>query len=92
MMTKTLKSINGKQKWVLLNQYSTIKIHQRLYGTIISIIYKMGEKNRVIHHIYVTGSIYLLFYDEQDTGYEYCEIQASTSQLIFTYKNISKDI
>ena len=43
-----------------------------------------------IIHIYVTRAIYLLFYDDQDTASEYCEIQTQTFQVIFTHKDIAK--
>ena len=44
----------------------------------------------VMIHIYGARGIFLLFYDDQDTTSEYWEIEMSTSQLIFTHKNISK--
>ena len=51
------------------------------------------EKNTVaILHVYGARGIFLLFYNDQDTAYEWWEIQMSTFQVIFTYKTISKDL
>ena len=36
-------------------------MYQRLYGTMISILYQMGEKYAVIKNVF-------LFYDDQDTA------------------------
>ena len=44
----------------------------------------------VILHIHGARAVFVLFYDDQDTEKDLCEIQISTSQLIFTNKNISK--
>ena len=49
-----------------------------------------GRKTGKILHTYGDRGIFLLFYDDQDTGSEYCEIQMSIYQLISTHKNISK--
>ena len=46
----------------------------------------------VIIHIYGAIAIFLLFYDDQDTGSEECKIQMSKSQLIFTHLKTSKAI
>ena len=43
-----------------------------------------------ILHIYGAKSIFMLFYDDQDTESELCGIKMSTFQLIFTHKNILK--
>ena len=45
----------------------TIIMYQSLYGTMISILYKMGEDIVVIIHIYCDRAIFLLFYDDKDT-------------------------
>ena len=44
MMTKTLNLSNFKYKWAYLNQYLAIHMYQKLYGKMISILYKMGAK------------------------------------------------
>ena len=54
------------------------------------ILYKIGENFVVILHIYVARAIFLICYYDQDTEYERLETQMSTSQLIFTHKNILK--
>ena len=46
----------------------------------------------IIIHIYGAIAIFLLFYDDQDTLSTKCEIQMTISQIIFTNKNISKDL
>ena len=56
----------------------------------IHILYKMGEKIVIILNIYRAMTIFLLFYDDQDTLSTKCEIEMSTSQLIFTNKNTPK--
>ena len=43
VITKTLNLSNVKYKWAYFNQYSTISTNKRIYGTMISILYKMGE-------------------------------------------------
>ena len=53
---------------------SMYKIYQRLYGTMISIFYKMGENIVTVLHIYKAISIFLLFFDDQDTLSTECEI------------------
>ena len=40
----TLNLSNVKLKWAYINQYSPIKIYQRLYGTMVYILLKMSEK------------------------------------------------
>ena len=44
--------------------------YQRLYGTTVSILYKMGENIVAILHIYGARSIFLLYCDHQDTESE----------------------
>ena len=56
----------------------------------IHILYKMGEKIVIILNIYRAMTIFLLFYDDQDTLSTKCEIEMSASQLIFTNKNTPK--
>ena len=46
----------------------------------------------VILHIYGAIAIFLLFYDDRDTLSTECEICMTIPQLIFTNKNISKDL
>ena len=89
MMTKTLKKSNGEYKLAHFNLHSPIKIYQKIYETMISILDKMGENTVEILHIYVTRAIYILFYDDQDTESELCEIQTSTSKRILTHKYIN---
>ena len=48
----------------------THKKYQILYGTNISILYKMGENIVVVLHIYGTRAIFLIFCDHQDTELE----------------------
>ena len=43
MMIKTLNLSNVTYNWAHLNLYPPIKIYQRLFGRMISIIYKTGE-------------------------------------------------
>ena len=45
-----------------------------LYGKMISIIQKKGEKYCGILHIYGDKDIFLLFYDDNDTLSTECEI------------------
>ena len=66
VMAKTLNMGNVKYKRADLNQYSPIK-YQRLYGTIISILYNMGGNVLVILHIYGSRANSLLICDHQDT-------------------------
>ena len=40
----------------------------------------------------VSRAVLLLFCDHQDTKSEYCEIEISTSQQIFTHKNIAEGL
>ena len=44
LITKILNLSHKKLRLVYLDQYSSIPKNQRLYGTMISKIYKMGEK------------------------------------------------
>ena len=46
----------------------------------------------VILYIDEDRAILLLFYDDKDTVSTQCEIEISISQLIFTHKNIPKNI
>ena len=49
------------------------------------------EKDTVaIIHIYGARGSFILYYDDQDTESDEWEIKMSTSQLIFTHKNIPK--
>ena len=50
----------------------------------------MGVKYCAILHIYGSRSILLIFYYHQDSESGSCEMEMSTSQLIFTDKKISK--
>ena len=50
--------------------YSPIKMYQRLYSKIISILYRMGENTVAILHIYGARAIFILFNDDQDTKNE----------------------
>ena len=68
--TKTLNLSHVKQKYAHLNQYSPIKMYQRLYGTTISKIYKMGENVVVVLHIYGVLAIFILFCDHQYTEFK----------------------
>ena len=43
VITNTLNLSNVKYKWAYTNQYLPIKIYQRVYGTMISILQNMGE-------------------------------------------------
>ena len=43
-----------------------------------------------ILHIYGARAVFLIFCVHQDTESDSCEIEMSTSQPIFTHKNISK--
>ena len=65
---------------------------QRLYGTTISILSKMGENVVLILHIHGAIAIFILFCYHQDTKYESFEIKINISQPILTYKNKSKDL
>ena len=58
----------------------------------ISILYKKRENTVVILHIYGDRDIFLLFYGKRDTLSTYCEMEISTSQLIFTHKNIPNNL
>ena len=55
MMTKTLNQSNWKYKIAYPNQYSPIQIYQRIYGKMISILYKTRENIGGVLHIYVVG-------------------------------------
>ena len=44
------------------------KIFQRIYETMIYIIYKIGENIVVIINIYGARATFILFYDDQDTN------------------------
>ena len=44
VITKILNMSNEKYKLAYLNQYLSMKIYQRVYGTTISILYRMGGK------------------------------------------------
>ena len=52
----------------------THKIYQRLYGITIPILYKMGENIVLICRIYGAIAIFIVFYDDQDTVSNECEI------------------
>ena len=58
-----------------------LKIPQRLYGTMILIIYKMGEIVVVVlHNIYWALAILLLFYSHQDTEYDSSKMEIGVSR------------
>ena len=59
--------INGN--WCRWTNNDTEK-NQNIYGTTISILYKMGENVVVILHIYGAIAIFLLFCDDHDTKLE----------------------
>ena len=90
VFTMTLNLGNIIYILAYINQYSPIKIYQRLYGTTISILYMMGDNIVVILHIYGTIAIFLLFCDHQDTESESCEIYISIYQSISTHKKYQR--
>ena len=44
--------------------------NQELNKTKVFILYKIGENFVVILHIYGDGTVFLIFYDHQETGSE----------------------
>ena len=66
-------------------KYSNGSRGKRLYGKMISILYRMGENIVVVIHIYGARAVLLLFYDDKNTISTKCEIKMSIYQLIFTY-------
>ena len=57
--------------WMTISQLIfTHKIYQRLFGTMITTIYKMGKNAMEILHIYGARAIFLLFYYDQGTEKE----------------------
>ena len=88
-LTRHWISVTRNRNWCRWTNIHPEK-YQRLYGTFISILYKMQVNIVGILHIYGDRSIFLLFCYHQDTKSESYEIEMSISQPIFTNKNISK--
>ena len=66
VIRKTLNLSHKKWKSVKLDQYSPIKIYQRLYETTTH----YGRNIVIILHSYGARAIFLLFYGNQDIKYE----------------------
>ena len=64
---KDTLSTKCKIKMSISQLMFTHKNIKSLYGTMISILYKTGEKIVTILHIYGDRAMFLLLYDDQDT-------------------------
>ena len=67
--------------WYIWSNFSPL-IYQKLYGTMISILYNIGENIVAIFRIYGSRAIFLLFYNHQDTESESQEMVTSVVEPI----------